>query len=210
MKIKLENNSQRDELIPMLDDMASDINLLKKVASRFGKVGSNIQLQPICINDLLEANVNYFTKRLPHFNNEINISHKAKHKNVTLMLDEELILWAFENLVKNCIDAMIHKSGKIVFTSYKTDNKFYILVKDNGTGMPKSMYKKIFEPGITTKARGWGLGLSLTKRIIEEYHKGKIRVLESTVNKGTTFEIVLQINPEKERFSLLKKYLYLK
>jgi len=178
----------------MLDDMTLDVHLLKKVASRFGKVGTSIKLQPIPINDVINTCINYFQKRLPHFHNEITIHHESKNNDIVLMLDEELMLWALENLIKNCIDAMKNRSGSILITSYLKDKKFHITVKDEGIGMNKSMYNKIFEPGITTKARGWGLGLSLTKRIIEDYHKGKIRVSESVVNEGTTFEIVLPMS----------------
>jgi signal transduction histidine kinase len=86
---------------------------------------------------------------------------------------------------------MINKSGNIIVTSYILHKKFYIQIHDEGIGIHKSMYKKIFEPGVTTKSRGWGLGLSLTKRIIEEYHNGNIRVLQSVAGEGTTLEIVL-------------------
>ncbi|MCL1826877.1 MAG: HAMP domain-containing histidine kinase, partial [Candidatus Cloacimonetes bacterium] len=97
-------------------------------------------------------------------------------------------------LLKNCIDAMKNKTGTITITSFVSGNKFHIQVTDQGVGISKSMYKKIFEPGVTVKARGWGLGLSLTKRIIEEYHHGKIYVQNSTVGEGTTIEIILPRN----------------
>ena len=193
LKIKLENNPQKDDLYEMLDDMTSDVLLLKKVASRFGKVGSNIKLKPSNIDIIINQSIEYFQKRLPHFNNEINIHFICKNENTMLLLDAELIQWAFENLIKNCIDAMKNKSGNIILTAFKYERKFYILFKDEGIGMSKSMFSKVFEPGITTKSRGWGLGLSLTKRIVEEFHNGKIKVLESTVGEGTTFEISLPL-----------------
>jgi len=191
IKIKFENNPQKKELFSLLDDMTTDVHLLRKVASRFGKVGSSIKLKHTNIHDIINQSVKYFQKRLPHISNEIKIYYKRTSEETFILLDEELMLWALENILKNCIDAMKNKSGDIVFTSFQKEQKFHILIKDDGIGMSKSMFSKIFEPGVTTKARGWGLGLSLTKRIIEEYHHGKIRVLESVHNEGTTFEIVL-------------------
>ena len=191
LKIKLENNPQQYELTYMLDDMHTDVELLKKVASRFGKVGSQVSLQLADIDSLIEDRMNYFQKRLPHFNNEIRMSYSCQTPDVKLMLDEELMQWAFENVLKNCIDAMTNKSGEIVISSYLVDKKYYIQIKDQGIGIQKSMFHKIFEPGVTIKSRGWGLGLTLTKRIIEEYHNGKIHILDSTIGEGTTVEIVM-------------------
>ena len=191
LKIKLENNPAQDELTPMLDDMFTDVELLKKVVSRFGKVGSQVSLQPANISTVIEDRIEYFQKRSPHFDHEIRFSYTPKDKNIQLLLDVELLQWAFENLFKNCIDAMTDKGGDIHIFTFLTDNKFHIQIKDSGMGIPKSMFKKIFEPGVTRKSRGWGLGLSLTKRIIEEYHNGKIYVLDSSLSEGTIIEIVL-------------------
>ena len=193
-----ENNQANNiefifNLQEILDDMSSDITLLNKVASRFGKVGSTINLNPNNIDNVINQSIEYFKKRLPHFNNYVNIHYICKDKNTFLDIDIELMQWAIENLLKNCIDAMQNKSGDIIITSFKYERKYCILIKDEGIGINKSMYNKIFEPGITTKTRGWGLGLSLTKRIIEEFHFGKIKVLESTLNEGTTFEILLPL-----------------
>jgi hypothetical protein len=94
-------------------------------------------------------------------------------------------------MIKNAIDAMQKKGGNIIIKAFSENGKTHIQIQDKGTGLPKSMHKRIFYPGITNKERGWGLGLSLAKRIIEEFHNGKIKVLESEIGKGTTFEIVL-------------------
>ncbi len=109
-----------------------------------------------------------------------------------MKIDQDLIKWTMENLIKNSIDALKEKSGEITIKAFSKNKKVYIQVKDNGVGMQKSMFKTIFYPGITSKQRGWGLGLSLAKRIVEEFHHGKIHVLESEVGKGTTFEIILK------------------
>jgi hypothetical protein len=118
-----------------------------------------------------------------HYNS--NIQDK-KYK-----LDPDLIKWTLENTIKNSIDSMKNRSGKIIISALEHNKDVYIRIKDEGAGMSRSMFKKIFQPGVTNKQRGWGLGLSLARRIVEEYHKGRIHVLESEINKGTTFEIIL-------------------
>jgi signal transduction histidine kinase len=116
---------------------------------------------------------------------------KAPLKPVKVLLNPELHSWTIENLMKNAVDAMKGKGAlKIVMEVEGTWVK--INVSDSGKGIPKNQFKKIFEPGFTTKKRGWGLGLSLTKRIVEDYHKGKIKVLQSEIDKGTTFQISLK------------------
>ena len=193
MRMKVETSPQKDEYQAMIDDMTTDVLLLKKVASRFGKVGSNVKLTATNIDVVIKQCKDYFQKRLPHINNEIKIEYTSNNPDTMLMLDEELISWAFENLIRNCLDAMKYRFGFIIITSSIIENKYSILIADQGVGMPKSMFEKVFEPGVTTKSRGWGLGLSLTKRIVEEYHNGKIRVLESVVDEGTTIEMSLPI-----------------
>ena len=196
LKIKIGDNPQSEELLPLLDDMTIDVELLKKVASRFGKVGSVVELHPEHIDIVINNSIEYFQKRLPHLNNEITIHYESKNPDTVLMLDMELMQWAIENIIKNSIDAMIHKSGSIRLTSYRHEKKFIIIIKDEGKGINKSILERIFEPGVTSKKRGWGLGLSLTKRIIEDYHQGKIRALDTTEEKGATFEITLYLNPD--------------
>ena len=196
MRMKAESSPQKVELQSMIDDMTTDVLLLKKVASRFGKVGSNVKLSLTNIDDVIKQCQSYFQKRLPHINNEIKIEYSSYNPNTKIMLDDELMSWAFENLIRNCLDAMKYRPGLIHITTSVVDNKFLILVSDQGVGMPKSMFKKVFEPGVTTKSRGWGLGLSLTKRIVEEYHFGRIRVMESVVDEGTTIEMVLPLKIE--------------
>lgn len=194
LKSRFENSPQHQDIIPMLDHMHSDIDLLRKVASRFGKVGSKINLQPQNLDAIIQNSISYFQTRLPHFNHKIEIHFISKIKEINIRIDLELFQWAIENLLKNCIDAMQNKGGVIVITAFQTDRDLCILFKDEGTGISKNMIHKIFEPGITTKKRGWGLGLSLTKRIIEQYHQGKIKVLETTINEGTTMEISLPVS----------------
>jgi signal transduction histidine kinase len=128
---------------------------------------------------------------MPHLGSRIDIHLISKIETVDVLMDMELIKWTLENLIKNCVDAMSGKGGNIILTATQKDNFVYIHIRDEGKGIPRSQWKKVFDPGVTTKTRGWGLGLSLAKRIIEEYHQGRIRVVESAINEGTTIEIKL-------------------
>ena len=115
----------------------------------------------------------------------------SKVEGIKVLLDMELFKWTLENLIKNCVDAMSKNGGSIIVTATLKQPWIYIHIRDEGKGIPRGQWKRIFEPGVTTKTRGWGLGLSLAKRIIEEYHNGHIKVLQSTLGEGTTFEIKL-------------------
>jgi len=193
LKMKTDSIPQRTEIQDIIDDMTLDVGLLKKIASRFGKVGSNITLKPTDIDLVMNKLIAYFSKRIPVFEYEIRITYTPQDPNISINLDEELIVWAFENIIRNSIDAMIGKTGKIEIKSSIQGKKYHIFFTDQGTGVPKHILRKIFEPGVTTKSRGWGLGLSLTKRIIEEYHQGKVRVAKSEIDLGTTIEVILGI-----------------
>ncbi len=191
VKYKLESGNDSQEIIPMLDYMRGDVDQLQKVAFRFGKVGSSINLKSSRLDLVINETIVYFSKRLPQIGNKIELHFINKIENLEMNIDADLIKWSLENIIKNAADAMQMRGGNIIVTAFSKDRLVTILIKDEGKGMPKSMFKKIFEPGVTSKNRGWGLGLSLTKRIIEEFHHGKVKVIESTVNEGTTFEISL-------------------
>ncbi len=175
----------------VLDQMTTDLNLLSYNANRFGKVGSRTKLTPVELHTLLEEITVYFQARMPHLGSRIDIHLISKIQGVQVLLDKDLFKWAMENLIKNCVDAMSQKGGNIFVTATQNKHSVYVHVRDEGKGIVHSQWKTVFEPGVTTKTRGWGLGLSLAKRIIEEYHHGHIRVLESTLGEGTTFEIKL-------------------
>ncbi|MDO9577629.1 MAG: HAMP domain-containing sensor histidine kinase [Candidatus Cloacimonadales bacterium] len=192
LEMKLLEKGDDAEMISMLKNMKGDVNRLSKIASRFGKVGSVIKCQDCSLHDIITATIEHFKHRLPTESKKIEIKYISEIKDLKVEIDADLITWTLENLIKNAIDAMQDKGGIITVKAFSQKGKTYIHVTDEGVGMPKSLFKKIFIPGTTSKERGWGLGLSLAKRIIEEYHKGKIRVLESEVGKGTTFEIVLE------------------
>ena len=134
--------------------------------------------------------INYFQRRLPQLGKNVLISI-AGDKEQKVKLNVELFEWVIENLIKNALDAIDNKVGKITFKVEHNRNKIEIEVTDNGKGIENNRKKDIFRPGYSTKRRGWGLGLSLSKRIVEDYHNGKIFVKQSIINVGTTFKIIL-------------------
>jgi hypothetical protein len=194
--LKIKEEFEDEENAEMLGFMENDVSHLKKIASRFGKIGSKIELVPLELEPLLEESVNYVRQRLPHLGKIISLELKSNVGNTQIKTEKELFGWVLENLLKNCVDAMCDKGGKIEVIANLKGNYVIIYVSDNGRGIDKHYINKIFEAGVTTKKRGWGLGLSLVRRIVVDYHKGKIRVTKSVVNKGTTFEIVLPIYEE--------------
>lgn len=171
-----------------INEMNSDIKRLEIITDRFSKIGSIPQLVPMDINHVTKTAISYLKSRSSNF---IKFEISSKDTSNKVKLNEELYSWTIENIIKNGIDAMKGK-GKINVMIRSNDNDVFVEIKDTGKGIAKSQFKNIFETGYTTKKRGWGLGLSLAKRIIEQYHKGKIRVLESEIGKGTTIQIILK------------------
>jgi len=192
ISMKIEEKGNDKEMIKMLNYMKTDIDHLYNIASRFGKVGSSIKRTPQNLDNIIHETTKYFKTRLPSMGSEIELIFQNELKDCKVEIDPDLVKWTLENLIKNSIDAIQQKGGKITIKLFERKAKVFIHVIDTGNGIPKSMYKRIFYPGITSKNRGWGLGLSLAKRIIEEFHGGKIRVLTSEVGKGTTIEIILK------------------
>ena len=172
-----------------VEEMNKDLAHLMKIVDRFSKIGSETPLTVESLNEVVGGSVMYFRKRIPRnvtldYNGLATDTVKAK-------INTTLFEWVVENLMKNSLDAL-QGHGEIK-VSIGSDHKYaWVEVSDTGKGIPKSKWKRIFEPGYTTKTRGWGLGLSLSRRIIEEYHKGKIAVIESELGKGTTFRITLK------------------
>ncbi|OCK44134.1 two-component sensor histidine kinase [Tenacibaculum soleae] len=169
-------------------EIEKDVDRLSTIANRFSKIGSLPKLKSYNIVTETETAFNYLKTRS---SKQIFFSFSSDKKAITTLLNIELYGWVIENLIKNAIDAMQGK-GSISLVIKETTRFVKIIVTDSGKGMAKSQFKQIFKPGYTTKKRGWGLGLSLSKRIIEDYHNGKIHVLKSEINKGTTFEILLK------------------
>ena len=168
-----------------ITEIEKDINRLQTITDRFSKIGSEPVLEMKNIVEETELSFEYLKSR---FSKQVEFSFKGPDFPIMISINPILHSWTVENLVKNAIDAMKGR-GKISVVIENEEKFVNINVTDNGMGIPKKRFKNVFEPGFTTKKRGWGLGLSLTKRIVEEYHKGKIKVLHSEVGKGTTMQV---------------------
>ena len=166
-------------------EIEKDITRLQTITDRFSKIGSAPILET---KDIIQETLDSYDYLQSRFSKQVSFSFEAPKTPILVSLNPALHSWTIENLVKNAIDAMRGK-GKLSVT-IEDDGKFVkINVSDTGKGIPKNQFKSVFEPGFTTKKRGWGLGLSLTKRIVEEYHKGKVKVLTSEVTKVTTMQV---------------------
>lgn len=173
----------------VVEEMNKDLTHLMKIVDRFSKIGSEAVLTPNSVNEVVGDTVMYFRKRVPR---NVTLSYNGlAMAPVKANLNVALFEWVVENLMKNALDAMQGR-GEIDVRLSANEQQVIIDVSDTGKGIAKSSWKRIFEPGFTTKTRGWGLGLSLSRRIVEDYHHGKIGVLKSEVGKGTTFRITLK------------------
>ncbi|MBO4450808.1 MAG: HAMP domain-containing histidine kinase [Bacteroidaceae bacterium] len=173
-----------DEMLP---EMEKDVKRLERIAERFSKIGSIPEPKEVDIKEVLSRVVEYMERRTS--SKVIITTHFPDHR-IEVKMVASLFEWVVENLCKNAVDAM-NGTGRIDLYLQDWGDSVVLEVTDTGKGMPKSHFKSVFKPGFTTKARGWGLGLSLAKRIVEEYHKGKIFVKSSELGKGTTFRIEL-------------------
>ncbi|MCE7933471.1 MAG: sensor histidine kinase [Chlorobi bacterium CHB2] len=171
-------------------EMERDIERLNRVAHRFSKIGSAAELKPVNLNEVLKTIMAYFERRLPNIGRKVTISLDAPEP-VYSAINVELFEWVLENLVRNAADAIDRPEGTIHFHLRRVRESAVIDVQDNGRGIDPKIRKDIFRPGFSTKQRGWGLGLSLARRIVEEYHKGKITIKDSSP-AGTTFRIRLK------------------
>lgn len=175
-----------DELLPEMD---KDVKRLQLIADRFSKIGSIPEPVPSCLNEVLIHVVDYMDRRT---SKKIEMKTELPNEDVIINMNASLFEWVIENLCKNAVDAMGGKLGSITLRLEETDKRAIVEVSDTGKGIKKKDISNVFRPGFTTKKRGWGLGLSLAKRIVEEYHHGKIYVKSSEVGKGTTFRIELR------------------
>jgi signal transduction histidine kinase len=174
-----------------LREMESDIDRLNKVTARFSKIGSTPDLKREDLADVVTAVINYISKRIPRTGQAVEIGIETPGQ-FFADINRELFEWVIENLMKNALDALEGQSGRISVAFSHAGGKTIIDVTDTGKGIDPKFHKDIFRPGFTTKKRGWGLGLSLSRRIVEEYHKGKLFVRSSDPGKGTTFRIRLK------------------
>lgn len=166
-------------------EMNKDVNRLSTIASRFSKIGSKPQMEPENLNDVVTRASSYMSSRI---SSRISLTINTTPSPINVMASTPLFEWVMENLIKNAVDAM-EGSGSITITTGVEKGKGFIEVADTGKGISRKNFKNVFNPGYTTKKRGWGLGLTLAKRIIEQYHSGKIFVKTSEPGRGTTFRI---------------------
>ena len=189
--IALMNEANNDEnMQKIILELTRDVERLQDVAERFNKIGSAPELKTQRVGPVLDEVVGYMQRRMPQLGKNVNLISKTESR-VKLKLNAELFQWAIENLIKNALDAIeVKQNGSYIkVTSFQLEKDYIIEIEDSGKGIEKKNYKEIFKPGFSTKKRGWGLGLSLTKRIIEEYHRGKIFVSYSSPGKGTIIRI---------------------
>lgn len=172
-----------------VEEMSKDLAHLMKIVDRFSKIGSETQLVPMNINEVVGDTVIYFRRRIPR-NVTLNYNGLAMAP-ISVSANPALFEWVIENLMKNSLDAL-QGQGVIDVSIGESGNEVFVEVSDTGKGIPKSNWTTIFEPGFTTKTRGWGLGLSLSRRIIEDYHHGRIAVVRSELGKGTTIRVTLK------------------
>lgn len=178
-------SSGTDESIT--SEIEKDINRLNTVSERFSKIGSEPTLGKVNLSELIDRFANYLK---PRISKNVQIKTDEVPLNVMVHANAPLIEWVLENISKNAVDAM-EANGQIIFAVTQQESRVIVDISDTGKGIPSNKFKTVFKPGYSTKTRGWGLGLSLVKRIVEEYHDGKIFVLRSDVGKGTTFRIIL-------------------
>lgn len=171
-----------------ISEMTKDVDRLQTITERFSKIGSVPTLEPL---DIIKETIDSYSYLKTRSSKLIEFEISTPSGEILVNLNKQLFSWTIENLVKNAIDSMKGR-GKITIEISELEDDIKVLISDNGKGIPKNKFNAIFEPGYTTKKRGWGLGLSLTKRIIEEFHDGKIKVLQSEIGKGTTFQIALK------------------
>lgn len=184
------NYNDPDKVLDTAEEIQNDVQKLSRITNRFSKIGSKAELKKENVMDGLTEIYEYFSRRLPRLGKKVDLQLDGDPA-IKAMLNRELFGWVIENLVKNALDAIEHSDGKISISVLEHKNKIEIEVTDNGKGIDLKRRKDVFRPGYSTKKRGWGLGLSLSKRIIEEYHSGKIFVSNSVPGEGTTFKIIL-------------------
>ena len=177
-------------LIDSIDEMRNDIERLNKVTARFSKIGSTPDLKEENLTEVIEGVIRYISKRIPKAGKTVDLVIETPGT-FHARINRELFEWVIENLMKNALDAMEGPAGKISFALSQAGHRTTIDVTDTGKGIDPKLHKEVFRPGYSTKKRGWGLGLSLSKRIVEDYHKGRLYVKQSGVGTGTTFRIKL-------------------
>ena len=175
------------EIIP---EMEADIQRLEQIGRRFSKMGSKSDFEELDLSERIEKIVTYLTKRLPSIGKKVELVNDIQ-PGISITANGSLLAWSIENIIRNGIDAIERANGKISVSLRKDIEGIKIRIEDNGKGIPKKDWKNIFRPGFSTKQTGWGLGLSLSSRIVEEIHGGSLKVIRSSADTGTILEISL-------------------
>jgi len=191
MELLREQSSADRKATETLHEIENDLLRLQKIAERFSKIGSKPDVRNEDVADVIFHVIQYFQRRIPHTGKKVSLS-LTSDIHPTVRMNRELFEWVIENLTKNALDAIETEAGSITYAVIDRDSHVYIDVTDTGKGIDPKHRKDVFRPGFSTKKRGWGLGLSLAKRIIESYHRGRLYVKESRPGMGTTFRIRLR------------------
>jgi signal transduction histidine kinase len=188
----LRSESQDPETIKIAIELEEDVNRLQSVAERFNKIGSMPELKSMRLEPLLNEVLDYMERRLPRFGKNVTINREID-SSIRAAINSELFTWAMENLLKNALDAIdnTQADAKVDVRVFVENNQTVIEIEDSGKGIEKRYFEEIFRPGFSTKKRGWGLGLSLTHRIIVDNHGGRIYISRSVIGEGTTFRVLL-------------------
>jgi signal transduction histidine kinase len=185
------NYKEPDKVLDISEEISNDVEKLNKITYRFSKIGSKPELAKTNVIEELKQVISYFERRLPQTGKSVELKIFGD-ENVCAQINPELFEWVIENLIKNALDAIDENKGQIEMTVKEVKKHVEVEVKDSGKGIEIKRRKDVFRPGYSTKKRGWGLGLSLSKRIIEGYHGGKIFVKSSMPGEGTIFKIILK------------------
>ncbi len=173
-----------------LDEIENDVERLRRIANRFSDIGSQPKLERCNLVPIVEESASYIRRRLPHRGQEVELSVDLPAA-LEVEVNQELFAWVMENLLKNALDAIQGDTGRIAVSGGREEDRVYVEVEDTGSGIERRQWGNVFRPGFSTKQRGWGLGLSLARRVVETYHGGTLELVESTVGEGSTFRIEL-------------------
>jgi len=179
-----------EKTIELIPEMKADLKRLEQIGRRFSKMGSEPEMEEFDLSERVTRVVDYLKMRLPTLGKKVELLNDI-YPGIMITANGSLLAWSIENIIRNGIDAIDRSDGMITISLKKEGNGVNIQIKDNGRGIPKKDWKNIFRPGFSTKKSGWGLGLSLSMRIVQDIHKGRLQIRESTMNKGTIFEIIL-------------------
>lgn len=182
-----EHPEKTEEIIP---EMEADLQRLEQIGRRFSKMGSKSDFEEFDLSERVERIVNYLTRRLPSLGKKVELVNDIQ-PGITVTANGSLLAWSIENIIRNGIDAIERDDGKVTVSLREESDGIKIRIHDNGKGIPKKDWRNIFRPGFSTKQAGWGLGLSLSSRIVEEIHDGRLQVIDSSQQGGTTLEISL-------------------